>query len=552
MPRGLPVTGWQTKVVPSFGGGLDYTKHPFALQDDQWADCDGWWARRGVAEVANPFNGEFATLSGVSAASDKILGVFQNPFTQNGAVLAVYVNTTQLMRLFTVSGAGTVAEITAATAPVNARPGAKATAAFLGSKMYINFGWLSGAGTGFSMISWTGGATYALVSGSVAQLLFDHIAPFKSHLVGVPASVGNGATITAEFSRQWANSKVLNGDVWSPAISNDADFAYLDDVSDELLAALPIGSETLGLFTRRSIHALVSTGGIPAFTRRLLANGIGMLPIRLSLTDEDRTCFWGVTPLGPVFFSGDDLYLIANGGALQPIGTPILDYWQDKIRQPTVSQPSAAPFLWHEEKRLLIVPRPVYTAAENELLYYEPETGAWSKSILGALVTTVGPGTMHAHGFIHDAGGAGSGPQRRRHWIATARGIFDEDPTFSLGGGANKTVDTKDFTFGMDMVWIDRIKVDWEGVHTAATLEIFAAARDSLEESGQGLLESWRVPLTFASLGTITMGAELACRLRGKVIRFRFKNLTPPSGSAKARIRGFSFRWRPAGNRRTP
>jgi hypothetical protein len=543
----LPENGWQTKTVLGFGGGLDYTKHPAALADDQWADCDGFIARQGWAEVAPPFKTSLAT---VGVAGDRIIGMMQNPFTNDGAVLAV-CSSVGTSKLFTVSGAGTVTQITPATTTVGARRGALATSAFLNGTMYVTFGYNGAATT--SLIAWTGGATYAVVTGGLAQLQLDTVAAFKGHVVGGAANIGGGGTLTAQLLRTVGWSDVNLGTSWIPATNSSADSVFLDDVDDDVIMLAPLSSDVLGLFTHGSLHAITATGGIPAFVRSQIRRGIGCVELSTSFGSVDRQSLWGITPLGVVFYAGDDLYLAESGTGIAPISSRIIEWWHDKIRPPqTLSSTALAkPILWHREKKLLIAPRPVLTSADFQLAYYDPTSGAWSR---GRVVTNGGtPLQISGQAFIRSVNG---GEYQRTHWLHGDRDVYVEDTDFATPRFV-ASVDTKDFIFGgPDHTFeVDRIKVEWESIDdqggdSAQTLRVGASMRNSLVDNFVAGNRAGIPPVTFSLVGTITQQQELPVRLRGKILRLSFQ--TPTGATVGTRIRGFSFRYRMCGTRKTP
>lgn len=520
----------------AFGGGLDFTKHPAALRADQWSWSDGWIARDGCAETATDLT-LHATIPGL-ASTEQIIGLVQRVWGQDGAVVGV-VNSagTMASRLFTVTGAGTVTEITAAGGfnPLLGNQSAVFQSAFLGGQQVFNFGWFTSP-LATSLCGWTGGATYTPIQNVSTGLQWHHLAGFQAHLIGAAGSWAGivGVTETGQRLVGWGPANLATFDL--PAVANDADFVVMDDVASGVVALVPVGANLCAIFSRGAIHALVPTGGIPAFQRQLIAEGIGMLHLRTSdvtSTSFRSQAFWGRTPTGVAFASFDNLHLLGPGG-LQPIGTPIFDYWSRGL------YPTATPTLayhqtmsWHEALGVLYCPKPHDSAGAlaRDVFLFDPAESAWSHIQWSAPSVPTG-GHYLRSAFIHSYTAAGA--MQRQLWVATRTGIYRE------GGNAiaNGVVDTKDFAFGSPArrARVNALKVDWEPLSNAVTdaISVWAAERDDLSRNQLGTVGRDTI-VTWRQIGTLTGGAsELPCRLAGKFLRLRFRQ-----ESGLARIRGF-------------
>lgn len=534
---------WEPLDIPSFGGGLNFTANPRALNNDEWSGCDGWLARDGYAEVAPGWSSTpLATVS--PTVGEFVTGLFPNPFTEDGAVVTTLTPALSpggVGKLYTVSGLGVVTEITPASTQVQGRLRAIATGAVLNGFLVLCFG--CSDGTNFSLLKWNGGATYDIVDGGATALRWDAISGFKSHIVGVYGERGSSTAVTLATRRGIGWSDVDDPTVWLADVDNTANTATLDDLSSGITALLPLGPDALGIFTKDAIHMLGPTGQDPAFIRQEILRGIGCVP--LGPASEFAMPLHGLIPGGAIFAGGDDLYTVASGRP-DAIGSKIFRYWARDIR-PTIpwNLPlPLRPFVWHEDLGVLIVPRPILDPTEQDVLYFHPRTGAWSRQSLPNVGTTA----YRCHGFL--SGLDIDGNVLRRHWLAgSVAGVsklYLETPT---GANLNRTVDTKDFAFDSPSNddEVSRIKVEWEPLTNASTdaLEVYGVAR---EHPSKAVLGSQGLDTTVnfgTALGTLTGGAsELTVKLKGRYTRFRFKNV-----SGRCRIRGLSIRRQRAGDK---
>jgi len=552
----LPVERHEWKVVPSFAGGLDYSKHPAFLQDDQWTETTGWIPRNGYAETAPAFTGPSNGSPIRLFIGDKITGIHKNAMTKKDAL----VTTSDVLgangRLFTVSGLGVVANVTPA-APRETRRGV-ATSSFamtnaaLQTRQLICFGYKSGGGNVATWDGTTATAMPGLLAGSIA---FDYIASFKSHAIGV---AGDAAFTTEQPTREreFAWSAVNAFDIWGPLVGNDASAGIIDDSPDGITGLFHIGPETLCIATGQSLHALIPTGGDPAFSRQQLSRGIGVYGLGVGPVGEfgstaalDRQHLWGTYPAGAIFYSGARL-MSAGPGGLQSIGDRIFEVWSKNVRasfDPASITDILKPFCWHEALGLMVIGFPTGTLADQAIFYFDPQTGAWGRQVLG----DVGTGAFRRMGYIltEEAGSV----LKRRLWISTTTDVYTERST-SETPAVGAQIDTKDFTFGVPAMTaeVDRIKVDWEPLGTSTNrLKIEMAARNEMSVGLPGSITGQvAFPAVTASgfIGSATVAglSDLPCRVRGKYFRLRFTATDGP-----ARIRGFSIRWRPAGDRRT-
>lgn len=542
------------EAVGAFGGGIDFTAHPSALRSDQWTFSTGWIARDGYAETAN----DYIPLAALTLnPGEQIIGAVQNPFGQDGAIVGVVgapgINNA---RLFIVTGQGVVTEITPSGTSASGTTTGVFQGTFINGVAVLSFGLPSFAGVG--VIRWNGGANYVLVNTGVAGAtlglpVWHFLCGFQGHVVGALGAFGTVTTAT-QPEAMGRNIGWSDADTYAfpnPSIANSADNVVLDDAMSGITLLAPLGGNVALVSTRNTLSALSPTGAIPAFTRQLLADGIGAVQLRTSAPQNNfrGQSFWGRMAGGVVFAGLDDLYLASPSGSLSRIGTPIFRFWSRNIlptADPTLDFHQT--FVWHERLASLFAPVPGIAG----WMIFDPRKSAWS-----LIIPTAPIANEH---FLRSAfiyGYNAGGFIQRQHWVTTETRVYTEALTPIPGG----VVDTKDFAFGSPPVtcYVQSIKVDWEALTSVGdTLTVQATVHDDYtHQSMQGFLPSsftgsvgldTSSHFPFVTLGVLTPGtSELyPLRLKGKYIRFRFVQT-----SGHVRIRGFSIKYKVASDRRT-
>lgn len=537
---------FQWTHVGAFGGGLDYTKNPSALQPDQWSESTGFYAQNGYAETA-PKLTLLVDMSGSLNPTDQIIGILQEPNRGDALVATVASGAFGSARLFRVTRAGVLTEITNLNGAhaLLGNQSAVFQGAFINGAAVLNFGFVpSGSGIGLYSTSATfvgGGSTYQTMFPFFTY--FHFLVGFAAHAIGafgLTTWSGQVNDDTAAHQVTWAPANDQSFE--TPSIANDADDVILDDLNSGISLLATIGQSAVGIFTRDTVSVLAPTGSIPAFTRQQVLQGMGARQITnfVPNTSYRGQSFWGNTPAGLVVAMLDNLYQVGAGASVQAIGTPIFDAWNAAIvdtADPSVNFHQT--FVWHRTRGLLLCP----IAAPDPLEWYtfDPRTSAWSRQMQQQPAT----GTFARSAYIWSTN---SGLMQQDYWCATQQQVYIEDTNhLPIVGG---TVDTKDFCFGSPpgFAYIDRIKVDWECLsdQTNDSITILAAPRDALAPGLRGS-SSLRIQPTFQTLGTLTgPQSELSIRLKTKWVRFRFQQT-----SGRARIRGFHIRWQAASDVKT-
>lgn len=542
-----PKNPFRPTTVSSFGGGLHFTDHPAAMQDHQWSWCENMVARDGCAEMW-PSYGLLATL-----AVPFPLGAVQNPFTQDGALVATWAAGDNV-RLWTVTGGGVITEITPTALALKGRQNAVLTAAFLNGYLVVSVGMPNGGG--HSLARWTGGATYeridAAVLGGPTTVEWDWICNFSGRIVGGSGEVDGVAAINESNRRTVGWCDADNEAIWSPAVSNSADQVFVDDVMGRIAGVAPLGDQACVILHGEGADVLTPTGGIPAFTRQALVRGVQAL---LLTPPGGNTPFYnsyfGTLPTGVLFIADDGVYVITSSG-LKPIGTLVNRYVMKEI-VPTIDTTTVTGLqrqgvVWHPCVKTVLFPRPGLglAGASNEYMVWHLGSGAWSR-IKPLSGTTIGIATRHA--FIRSYGPGGTAPLKRRHWILDNSGKIFEEGSVAANGAY---VVTKPFTSGAEPVDVQyrTLKVAWETLENPATaaIDVLVATQKDLNIptilGSEGLEQQAQ---TFVPLGTLTAGnSELPMRIRGKYTWLKFKQNT-----GGARIRGFTFESRIGSGRRT-
>lgn len=533
MPLGRPLPppaadGWSTVEVKTFGGGVNWTGHPAAIRDDEWANSAGFLAKDGYAESMRIYTQLGSTLG---AGGFNTVGITQNPFSMLvQPILVGFVDpstgTVKVYKVNQVTGAQT--EIThdgTDTGGGAAVPKGHGSAV-MGAAML----------DGFLVLSFGGqpvGGSYSLVRILSTLLTYQTIKPTKVLSASFLASFGGhllaaacGATATLQRTIKVSSSNSTS--VWDSAVENSADEFAIGDATSPLLGLLRLGGNALGIMMRERGSLLSPTGALPPFT--LHDAGAGGAYELADATADTGGGYVGETPFGGVYLGHDDLYLAGSGR--RGIGRKVIG----AIRSALTTGYSPE-LLWHPRLGVLLVP------VGDTIYGYDPLTEAWSPTIF--FNDLISP-TYFRHAVIHD-----SSSLTPRHCLLTdARELFVED---LAGGPMGGFVDSKDFVFGDPpmQVHIGEVKVDWEPLTSATTdsIAVQLSARDDLSRiAGGGILGDSAgliQPTMTHSLGDLQAGAsELAARARGKICRFRFNQQ-----DGRVRIRGFSFKVRPAGDR---
>ena len=525
------------KVVPSFGGGLNFTQHPAFLEDDQWTGCDGWRAVDGVvAETALAYVQRIAGFwEATVPATHYFNGLHQDPFTFNGPLLTLSPQGAGgAMRLIRWNG-GAPVEITwdaVGTAPVTHTDDITQIA-FCNGFCVITGGTTAPAGN-YSLLQWNGTlGTFSAIN-PTNPLRAAMLASYAGRLI-VAQTAQTAAGIR---TLRWADANSTT--VWDAAISNSADTVVMEDSLSGITGLYPIAGNALMMTTREATYALSPTGAIPAFTIQRVSDQGGMDDIYSATNATPRRHSLGcVTPYGAFVRGLDDWYL--NG---QSTGRRVWRYIANGDRA-SFSLTGMSP-VWHARYGAVGIPFRTPTGT-NALLWFDPRTGTWSAQSL--------PFAAARHAVIRDRDAINDGTLEGRHWIMepTSGQIYVQDyegETPQAGG----TVDSKDFTVGSPPMTfeVDRIKVDWETIEFGGSLIVQALMRPGLkrDETGGSVTGTEGFDITFAggyvTVGTLTDGdSELSCRLRGKFLRWRFVQSVN-----RARIRGFAFRVMPVDDRR--
>lgn len=516
--------GWQTYVVPTFGGGVNWTKHPVALRDDEWAHATGVLARDGYAEVMPGYT----NLGQIGVAGFQPIGITQNPFSREADPLIVgmvdFGAGALPIKVYKVDSLGVDLEITH-----DGTDTAGGTQAPRGQKYAF-----MGAATmdGYLVLSFGGrptSASYSLIRIPSALATYQTIKPTKaltaSFLVGFGSHLIAAARGT-DFSgeRTLFVSDVNSAAIWDAAVSNSADEITLGESTSPILGLVRVGGNALAVLVRDRIYLLSPTGGLPPFTVHDLGLGGSYEGSLLGVLDTGGA-HCGETPYGACYLGADNLYLL-NGSGRTPIGSQLGRVFQ--TLEPTLV---SGQFQWHPRLGVLLVP------FGDALFGYDPVAQSWSPHLADVSAFN----EMFRHAVIQDA--TASSP--RHYIVGDDRTLLVENAAIPAAGWS---VETKDFNTGepFEQMHIGELKVEWEPLTNATTdaISVGVAVRDDLSRGVQGL-PSGEVVTSFTTVGTLTAGAsEIAIRQVGKFARFQFS-----ASSGRSRIRGLSFTRRRAGNR---
>jgi hypothetical protein len=559
----------QWTVVATFGGGLNYRVNPAAIEDSQWGRALNFVPDEESAATAPTYD-LLLPSSYTFSPPQTIFGILNQPYDEEMPLLFLTYE-------FGVGGAnlpvhlykcqGTPSFVTPTEIPWD---GVGTRVTYAGGYVAVQSAFLNGwfvftvgaggppgSSTGFSMGQWNGGATWATLTGQKATFRCAHLASFAGHLIAACVGDSQGDVRTVRISA--ADSTT----VWTPDISNDADFGALDDALSGINALALLQANALGVFTRAGTYALSPTGQIPPFTRNYIgAHGC----IDTGNVVNLATSPWAdETPLGACYASFDNIYL----GPGQPIGSAIHKAWREDV--PDDSWRSlVARTLWHPRWNSIFIPQIVYRSTgsadprKQQFFVYNADHQAWGT------VQVPGPDSPGAEGEARDHAMIMLGTTAHtdiatlnfKHMVLHAdNSIWVERENTPLTDTRFNYVESKDFALPEGR-YVVAVKVDWEAVTLGTQLTVQCAARDQLDWQAQypalgpatAASPGWYVDLSpvFDALGpdqqcTLAQGeSEGPLNVRGKWVRFRFSH----TGGA-VRIRGFAFAAVSAGDRTT-
>jgi hypothetical protein len=544
--------------VPTFGGGLDFSKDPAALDPSQWGWCQNMWPLENSA-VTSPTYDLAIPANYAFTPAQTLVGVLQNPFSLIDPLLLVTTELGAFPRRVHLYKAGTapsdvstpltrVTEIpwdAVGTAVTRYDVHTAVQSAFLNGRLCVTVG----AGpAGFSVAQWDGGAAFSTITGGKTTLRFAHLASFAGHLIGA------GVDFTEAGARTIRISDAQDQTVWTPAISNSADVTVLDDSVSGITGLVLLEQNMLGVFTRAACYGLAPTGNIPAFTRAYLGMHVACDVSDVNQTPNVTTMqsaspFVGATPFGAAYMSYENVYL----GLGQQVGMPVA-----QAIFGSAGQPAMARVLWHNWWRLVLVPSLFYP---DGMYVLNPVLGAWGRmNQPGASASSNNDQTILLYGVPNSDV---SSPRWKHVW--TNAGAVYVERTYPRTFGTPDTrlayVDTKDFALPAGR-YVDRMRVDWESVTGTPALTVQVLTREELDPQTEFLnatpqptpTTGYYYDLTgaFAAMptthqGTLAPGtAEVPLRARGKWVRFRFSHT-----GGQVRIRGFAFRMTEASDRAT-
>lgn len=525
-------TRYQPIDVPRFGGGLNFREHPAAMDPSYWTNCNGFM---GLDDAAEQWP-TFTTIGdAVGSSGDEPVGIVRDAFNQDKMLIALETTTNNLVlvKKDVLTGANTTLTRVGGTDTPRANEEDLLTTAFLNGYQVLATGMVTGGGAGrSSLLRYAGGSTYDTIDPPASkELRAAMITSFGGHIVAASVMFDDATSsgIPTE-GRRICWSAGNDESTWLPALSNDADFVFLDDASSPITALLNVGGNALIICTRQNIYGLFPTGRIPAFVRRTIVSGHGcLLPRIVATNDRFRVALWGQTELGGVILSSDDVYVVSGGsGGLRAIGGLIRDYlfsWSRTSASAFDTTKQLRPIVYHPAWRQLLIPR--FAAGIEELLTWAPDGQAWGRIDLSGVSTNK---LVRQQVVI--------GTNAPRHVLfSDGREIFGEvlHSATPPGGFANATVSTKDFHFG-GSAYLSEIFLDWESLTTTATVEVSIAARDQISSAGNYGRD---IAPTFASVGSLTDGGPRLTIRQAPVGRFHRLQFKVTAG--RVRIRGFQL-----------
>lgn len=536
--------------VPSFGGGLNFSAQPQAIEQHEWSWCNGFYPDEQGAIPLPLYTLRLpASYFAGKTPPQTVFGLLMNPFSPSQPLLILTYETsgTDPVPVHLYRSTGDVAgtnEITwdgvgSPTTHYKTHRTAPASA-FLDGWLVITCG---SGDQGYSMLRWNGGTTFnTIVVGSTFRC--GYLESFGEHLIG--AAWGTTQADMRRIRISDANSTT----VWIPAISNSADDAVLDDSVSGILALTMLNTNALGIFTRIGVYGLAPTGNIPPFTRSWIGMypaADGGSPVGAGTTFYVQTTpLVGQTPSGVAHAGNSNLWISLE----TPIGTKVWRYLSYQTVPPDPAQRTTPRILWHHRLRTLIVSTIAHTPPTDGFFYYNPIQDGWGWQSSAFMAPVGGDQTLT---YL----GTGLGVPQWTHFFVDANGnVMGEDPATSARPGIY--VDTKDFAMPAGR-YVDAIKVDWEPLTASARLKVSCLTREGISDAGMvgGIVlgtPGFEQNLTalFDAVPdcqrcVLPAGAsENALRAKGKFIRFRFA-----IDAGIARIRGFAFRQTDASDKLT-
>jgi hypothetical protein len=543
-------------VIGTFGGGLDFSKNPAALDDSQWSWCQNMRVDGNAACTHPRYYQMIPPVASYPAAlaGQTIIGLLPNPFSGGAGHLILVTRATAGSSPYTVkfwtcsltiTGATLITEIPwdGVGAPVTwyDTVQSKPQIAFLDGYMVVTVG---GGVAGYSMMRWNGGASAYATILVATTFRCAHLESFAGHLIAANVGVSEGLQRTIRMSD--ANSTT----VWTPDISNSADEGVLDDSFSGITGLALLSANALGVFTRPAAYALAPTGNIPPFTR-VWVGGRGVIDRGGPLTWATVTPWLGNTPYGPAVVSYDNVYLPLD----QPIGTPVYRALQGGEFE-TGNDGKCPRLMWHPGWAHLYVPMLVYGSAGQRFFSYNPGAQAWAQHN----VPGIGGALDHVVVLDSTIGEPTGGFYRYKHLILTTDGaVYLEREAFDPADTVTSFVDSKDYALPIGR-YVDRVRVEWEALSTTPVpqLTVQVCSREQLDPRAEDSLvvpsRTFAFDLTrvFNEMPadhrfTLAAGeAEGPVHARGKWIRFRFS-----AQGAAFRIRSWGFRTVQASDRAT-
>jgi hypothetical protein len=245
----MPAGEWT--VVPTLGGGLDFSKQPISIDPTQWAYASGMLPFMHGAQSGFTYT-QILPPAPWTPTQQRVIGVLPNPFDVTYSLIVVTKEkTSNRCRFYVVwprldnPGYNDIKEIVwdNVGAPVTLSdydfpgtserpaqcPSSAVQSAFLNGWLVITVG-LGVGSTGFSMMQWGGSLSspnYSTINGQKdpvnGSFRGAHIESFASHLI--VACTGHSPVDQRKILISDANSTT----VWTPAFDNSADFGVLDD-----------------------------------------------------------------------------------------------------------------------------------------------------------------------------------------------------------------------------------------------------------------------------------------------------------------------------------
>lgn len=486
-------------TVPSFGGGLNFRGHPTTLRDDEWTAVNGVMPKEGVAEFM-PVQTKVINGSDWLPASNTVIGIVQDLFTNDSVLVPIVNNGTGVVRLFRIGSTGGSAEVSVSgTAPQGDSVRDLRPHIFNGVQvMPVGFssgvnGLLQYNGTNFSRL--TPG------SGTVSAKF---LVPAAGHLVAAYTDndqnrirIGSGGSLTD----------------WAPDISNDADEFDLD--SPGLIQAVQVTQDVCVIQMSTRLYALRSTGGIPPFTVALLYDGASIPPDIGLMTD---------TPHGLFYASDTDIF--------RGINTP----WGPGRKIRGILPNLDTGMLWDSFRGELIC------HADGVVYRCDVLNESWH--------SYTAPITIRSHCYVQ-RGVAGTTTGFGHYMLASNGDIYryrdldQESVRTDVSGYTGASVTSKVFALGEVAQHVDRVRVHFEPARDYATdaVSVRAWVRQDFyptTTTATASLSTVPPPGSFTTVGTVSSATstELPVRLNaGRYVQWQFAY-----AAGCPRIRGFSFR----------